>query len=532
MEDTRKLEKNLLRDTPKINKYKEKKMVLFNEHKKKEVGQMSKRLIVLLAVLLAVSFSVPAFAAVQNVKVSGDLLTRGISRTRFTLSDSYSAVDITTPGGEKGVQNNVDAIARLRVDADLTDGVAVTFGTITERLWGQEDNVSGDSDLDLDLAYVTLNDVLNFVTQTNIPLSLTLGRQPLRYGNALVIGDPDANLGFRSDSSNVLSTNYDLSLRKSFDAIKGVLDYDPLVIDLVLAKIDENGSSRFISDNDDITLYGVNANYTGFDNMVLDGYWWLRNRGKGNFAAAAATETEEDEATHVVGLLAQYNGVNINDSPLMMSLEGAYQFGNIVSDLAYYPDIQADMGFEADKSYKRKAFAVQGSLAYTLQEVKYTPTVVAGYTYLSGQQGDSSTGTHQANSPYKGWDPMFEDQGVGTIANALFAASNCHVIKLGATIKPTMDTSLTLDYINARLAKSYLNDATIHVLGLASDLEYTMTDNKNFYQEIDAKFVYDYTEDVQLGLDAGILIPGDAFSDAAYKLQPASQVIGSMKVSF
>ncbi|MDP8260257.1 MAG: hypothetical protein P9L96_04570, partial [Candidatus Gygaella obscura] len=77
MEDTRKLEKNLLRDTPKINQYKEKKMVLFNEHKKKEVGQMSKRLIVLLAVLLAVSFSVPAFAAVQNVKVSGDLLTRG-----------------------------------------------------------------------------------------------------------------------------------------------------------------------------------------------------------------------------------------------------------------------------------------------------------------------------------------------------------------------------------------------------------------------------------------------------------------------
>jgi hypothetical protein len=49
-------------------------------------------------------------------------------------------------------------------------------------------------------------------------------------------------------------------------------------------------------------------------------------------------------------------------------------------------------------------------------------------------------------------------------------------------------------------------------------------------QEIDLTGTYDYTEDVQFKLLAGIFLPGSSFtrnSDAT-----ASEVIGSMKVTF
>jgi hypothetical protein len=46
---------------------------------------------------------------------------------------------------------------------------------------------------------------------------------------------------------------------------------------------------------------------------------------------------------------------------------------------------------------------------------------------------------------------------------------------------------------------------------------------------IDGTITYDYTEDVQFGLTAGLFLPGNALTENA---KNASQVIGSMKVTF
>ena len=46
--------------------------------------------------------------------------------------------------------------------------------------------------------------------------------------------------------------------------------------------------------------------------------------------------------------------------------------------------------------------------------------------------------------------------------------------------------------------------------------------------EVDLGLAYDYTSDVQLGLNYGVLKPGKAFITK----KAASQVLGSMKVSF
>ena len=151
---------------------------------------MSKRLILVLALAFVVSIAVCAYAEVQNVKVSGDLLMRAISRTNFTLNkdDKYKVGGLTST-------------ARLRVDADLTDNVIATVRLLNERSWGANslgipsgygkiiggivDSV-GDS-VTIDLAYLTLKEFLYS------PLTLTVGRQELRFGNALIIGDVDTN---------------------------------------------------------------------------------------------------------------------------------------------------------------------------------------------------------------------------------------------------------------------------------------------------------------------------------------------------
>jgi hypothetical protein len=68
------------------------------------------------------------------------------------------------------------------------------------------------------------------------------------------------------------------------------------------------------------------------------------------------------------------------------------------------------------------------------------------------------------------------------------------------------------------------------------------TGKKYLGSEIDAIVTYDYTEDVQLALNLGWFIPGSAFykgvenggvsKDVSGNRRTASQIIGSMKVTF
>ena len=61
------------------------------------------------------------------------------------------------------------------------------------------------------------------------PLTVIVGRQNLRYGNGLIIGDPDTD---QTASGKVPVAISDLSLRKSFDAVRGIFDFAPWTIDV------------------------------------------------------------------------------------------------------------------------------------------------------------------------------------------------------------------------------------------------------------------------------------------------------------
>jgi len=464
---------------------------------------MSKRLILVLALALVAGLTCAAYAEVQNVKVSGDLTVLGISRSPYIGNAYFSG---TTETNSK-VENALASIARIRIDADLTDNVVATIRLLNERYWGREQDNVGDSakgtnsDIDLDLAYVTMKEFLYS------PLTLTVGRQELHFGNDMIVGDPDTNNAVTTASPfNGAGTGLrdpDLSARKSFDAIRATLNYDPLVVDVIIAQVKNTTLGTKNNEN----LYGVNANYQLNKKTTLEGYWFERSRGKVNTATGGVT-TNKSDRTDVYG--ARIVNQSINN--LTAQVEAAMQFGNVNTSTT--------------NTQRRRAWATEAALTYDLKDVKkvgkYKPTATALFGYFSGNKGDSGNKTNTA------WDPMYENQKFGDLANALFNQSNIMLTGGVLTMKPVDDVTLKGEYYAYWWDKVFINGGSATSVLTGETL--TMTDGKFAGQEFDATVTYDYTEDVQFALMGGMLMPGDSFDSV--NRNTATEVIGSMKVTF
>jgi len=488
---------------------------------------MGKKLILILALVLVAGLTAAAYAEVQNVKVSGDLTMSAVSRNNIDLNKTRQVLTAARTADDE--QDNFLTIARVKIDADLTDNVATTVRLINERDWNDEGTVAASNDIELDLAYVNLKEFLYS------PLTLTVGRQELRYGNGMVIGDPDTN----SRSLATGLTQDDLSLRKAFDAVKAVLNYDPLVVDLVYAKIDEN--SLTAASADDVELMGVNAAYVLNKETNLGAYLFSKKAGKTNtvpFTAGQRTRTEalstvpdNVDVVNTIGL----SVANSSLKNLNLGLEYARQFGT-------YNPLYDINSLTQRQGGDRKAWALQANAAYDLKDVslisKYAPSIGANYAYFSGEEHpypDDIVG--KVTGDYKGWDPMFEDQTFGKVANRIMAQTNQQVLNLCAKAAPIEDVKLAFDYSQYWLNEAFPDNGkatvgknTTNLRGVAGAPTYRMTGDKNLGQEFDLTLTYDYTEDVQLSLLGGLFVPGDAFHQD--NESNASEVIGSMKVSF
>ena len=505
---------------------------------------MSKRLIVLFCVLFVFAAAMPAFAAVQNIKVSGDILARYIARSDFSLTKDVVGTDDNI--------NVFNTVTRIRIDADLTDNVSTVVRLINERNWGEADyssstygssssyNNTNDTNIQLDLAYVTLKEFLYS------PLTVTIGRQELHFGNDMIIGDgvgePKPNMVSGGIGTNQ-TTNYreatgyggvngDLSLRKSFDAIRATLNYDPLVIDMVYAKLranviyGKNNSSNGDS-KDDADLYGINAGYKFSDkwNTLMEGYFWSkRNDGTiySTDSAGNATGWSKGKEDDV-----QVVGARVSTNPmkkLNVQQEFAYQFGERV-------DGSSAAGLKRDRS----AFAAQ-TIAMLTPGWKYEPTMGMIYSYFSGEGGPVST-----TKKYHAWDPMFENQTAGSIINALFPSTNCHNLDFMAKMSPMQDVWVQADYVVQLLARGVgidgLTDVPLNDYEINGGYDFN-GHNRFMGQEFDVNLTYNYTEDVQLGLLMGWFWPGSALakvSDDAGSVRQrstAAEAIASCKVSF
>ena len=460
---------------------------------------MKKHLILVLALALVAGLTVGAYAEVQNVKVSGDLTVLGLAHQ----------LSITSQKSE----TTLASITRVRVDADLTDNVIATVRLLNERYWGDyfttDTFKTNQNEIDLDLAYVTLKEFLYS------PLTLTIGRQELHFGNDMIIGDPYTNNNTSPSSIFSGTIDKDLGVRKSFDAVRATLNYDPLVIDIVAAQITKdalaanNGTQTILNRDDQDTLVGINANYALSKTTTVEAYFWQRRMTENDKVTTAQPNTMiKKDITNVPGARIVMKPID----NLTWQLEGAFQFGEQVNTTT---------------TLDRKAWAIETAATYDLKNCKtvgkYKPTVTALYAFFSGDRGSSS-----GKKSTSAWDPMFENQKFGDIANALFSQSNAHVVGGIVTAKPVDDVTLKGEYYAYWWDKVFGTGQVVS--NVATGEPVVMTNNKFIGQEIDLSATYDYTEDVQFGLLCGAFFTGNSF--AKQNSNTAGEIIGSMKVTF
>lgn len=470
-------------------------------------------------VLVAIMAASPAFAAVQNVKVSGDIDSTYINRQHFNLgTKNVNGLEV----GSKD-QNTAITQTRLRVEADLSDNVSTTIGLINERAWDAEGNVSGDTNIQLYLAYATLRELLYS------PLTVTVGRQVLAYGNGFILGDGGTN---NVATGNLGTVAADLTKRTTWDGVKAVFDYKPLTLDLLYFRNSGSGThtgnvigaADYASrDNDDV--YGLNANYQLGDSMntVVEGYFFTRvNR------ALSSNETFHNsvraDTTYLPGLRVSTNPVK----GLNVGGEVAWQLGNKTNH---------NTSSTEEDTARRRAFAAQAMASYDLPVLEqYKPVLSASYTYVSGDKnGDvAPTNTAQVSGEtYSAWDPFFEAQGGGTIYNTMFNLTNMQIWNAGIKASPIEDVTAKFSWSNLYANQRYLsgknNFAFVQPDG-STAASPSINTRKHIGNEYDVNVDYAYTEDVTFGLNLGWFVPGSIFSGA--NDTTASQALAHVLVNF
>ncbi len=451
---------------------------------------------VLLALLMVALVAMPAFASVQNVKVSGDVDSTYVVRNQFDLG--------SLDGTKKYRQNFLLTQTRLRVDADLTDNVQTTIGLINERVWGLDvDTANGSNDVDLNLAYVTLKEMLYS------PLTMIIGRQNFAFGNSFVMDSAGSNNSV--STGGIKGAAEDLTKRTALDAVRAILDYNPLTINLIAAKVNSGNFLGTGALKDDTDLYGTNVAYQLGDRWqtMVEAYYWAKVDNNVNNGVGSKADT------------VYMPGVHVSTNPikgLNVSAEVAIQKGNKLQSGA--------------DNIKRNAMAAQLIASYEIpleMIAKYKPTSMIAYTYVSGEKNPTETGDDDATR-YTAWDPMFEKQATGSIYNSMFDLSNAHIITSKASMKPIEDVTASLQMDNLWLDKEVRGGVAAIKQPDGSTVNLASTTNKYIGSELGLGLAYAYTDDVTFGAKFNWFTPGDLFSSA--NQNTASQILVNANVNF
>jgi len=443
---------------------------------------------------MVIGLAASSFAAVENVKVGGDLTFRGFYRNGFDFNKDAGA-------GTKINPHFIYAGARVFVSADLTNNVSAMVRMISERDMGNDYVREITGSILLDLGYIKAADLF-------LPgLALTVGRQEIQFGEGLVIGSRYRAIDYPGADIGTAAVDY--GQQKAFDAIR--LDYAvkgaPITFSGFKAKILESYNVGTVTlpvigtlDLEDVDVYGLNMMWKP-DTFTVEPY----------IANAIMYHT----ATNIMT-----GGVRGTWAPaalkgLELKGEFAKQFG----------DLKGVLGTDS----KPAGWAGYLGGGYTFP-VAMKPSVGLTYNYFSGWDG--------TGNDVKSWIPLFPSDvasRVGKIAYpALFPAGEGMVInvqnpglinagaglqsiKLGLGLQPTDKLGLGLDFFYLKT-----NEA-----GAASS-------STNLGNEIDLSLKYMYTEDLWMGIDYGYFMKGDYIRDntSLGETENAWQLIGSIGLSF
>ncbi len=457
----------------------------------------------LLAISAVALVAMPAFASVQNIKVSGSIDNSFVYRKNFDFGNAV---------GEDVVQKVFISQTTLGVAADLSDNISANVGLINERVWNN-DNTDNSAALDtsqvsLYLAYVTLKEMLYS------PLTVVVGRQTFAYGNSFIIDATGTNNSAPSDSG-LSGVAEDLTKQTAMDAVRAILDYNPLKLEFLFSKLNSNttsGTNNNETNRDDVDLLGANATWEVGDAMKtqVEGYFFAKIDHSLKAPAAASNAVHKNDTVYVPGLRASTNPI-----------EGL----NVQGELAWQKGTKV-IGNQAADVQERDALGAQFIANYQVPVLKeYKPVAQYVYTYVSGDHSPNSSGVNQSSATQRSsekwtaWDPMFENQGGGTIYNAIFNLSNAHIQTASLQANPMDDvtlkgtwTGLWLDRKTECGSNLLGCNVSFNNVGAITTNSYNIQDNKKFLgNEFDFQAVYNYTEDFQIGANLGWFFPGDVF---------------------
>jgi hypothetical protein len=474
---------------------------------------MSRKLLVALAVM-GIAFAGSTFAAVENIKVSGDATIYAVNRSDYHLGSAlpglYAVLGPVTNGGV--VDDDISVLAsvtRLRFDADLTEDVSATVVLNDERVWGlQADDIYASE------AYVSLKNVLES------PLSVKIGLQPVKLGIiSLSTGDfggggaaANSATNFYANTNSAFQEGMldDLSPRKHAAAITANLDLDPFVIDAGFIKYDENtvAASAPAGVDNDTNVYFLNLAYLIEGMRAFEVYYLVDD-------TQDAKSVGREHNIQNIGL--RMLATPIPD--LLLIFEGCYQ-------------AQKEDPFKGgrDDGDRQSAWATILAAKYTFRDFEWMPNILGSIAFLSPK-----------------WDSMYEDASSASIVNALTPGSNCRAISLTFGARPMDDVDVKIKWLNVYfqdpmgagnmsnivaglgLGAGVPNSGTLRYI-VGKYATWLMTDDKEFCNEVNLKVTYDYSEDVQLSLETDWFMPGDAFDST--NDETAFQALGTMKVTF
>jgi hypothetical protein len=484
-----------------------------------EASLMSRISLVLTISVLAVALAFPAYAAVQNVKVSGDMKVRTFIRNDYDLdkNDTSGNTSVSTPGN-----NNEEYFMHslgVNIATDLTDKVGVMTRIINQRDWDSNSSGANTFDADIDLAYVTLKEFFF------APLTVSIGRQDLWYGRGFIVG---AKL---MDFNGTINAN-EYTETAAFDAIKATIDLNPWVLYLAYAKVDEN----VISANDDVDLYIANLGRRfGFNNAEMETYAISKiDNGPQlqGFPTSATSSTVRENTVHTFGIRGSMDVPGNVLTETNIAGELAHQTGN-------YNELLG-----TDRS--RDAWAVDLSAEKRFSNVTWKPKLGLEYIRYSGENSYAPTDTGTWNA----WDPVYRgkyDTAIREFQNYYYAtafrAANVGTAVANTGTEVDMDSGLTNEKqlllsgtiypfkkvtVKGVLAQFWLdedlraNDST--------GVERSQKRSNDLGRELDLLLTYDYSNDVSFSLLWGTFFPGKYWM--AGQNDTASDLVGSVTLTF